>query len=210
MIDRLKLYLVADPDHCPSSLVEAVRAALAGGVTAVQLRAKSLTDREMTALAVRLREATTSHDALFLVNDRVDIALAAGADGVHLGVSDLHPANARRITPPEFLIGYSPDDATDIAGENAADYYGIGPVFGTRSKSDAGDAIGLDAFAARVAASPVPVIGIGGIGASNAGSVIERGAAGVAVISAILGAPDPAEAARDLRRAVDPGESTSP
>jgi thiamine-phosphate diphosphorylase len=203
MIDQLRLYLVADPDLCTGPLTETVAAALAGGVTAVQLRAKSLTDRQAVALGMWLRAATASHAALFLVNDRLDIALVTGADGVHLGVTDLHPADARRIAPPGFIIGYSPDDASDAAGATAASYYGIGPVFGTASKADAGHALGLEQFAGRVAASPVPVVGIGGIDASNAGHVIRRGATGVAVISAILGRRDPRAAAREIRRAVD-------
>jgi thiamine-phosphate pyrophosphorylase len=210
MSDRLRLYLVADPDLCSGSLVGAVDAALRGGVTAVQLRAKSLTDREIVELGRELREVTGQYGALFLVNDRVDIALATGADGVHLGVSDLHPADARRVVPPGFLIGYSPDDAGDTAGADTADYYGIGPVFGTRSKSDAGDALGLTGFAERVEASPVPVVGIGGIDAGNARDVIARGAVGVAVISAVLGATEPREAARVMRRAVDRVETADP
>jgi thiamine-phosphate diphosphorylase len=210
MIDRLRLYLVADPDLCDGAVVERVEAALAGGVTAVQLRAKSMTDRGTVALGRRLRDTTSRHAALLVVNDRVDIALAVGADGVHLGVTDLDPADARAIAPPGFLIGYSPNDAADTAGAGVADYYGIGPVFGTRSKADAGDALGLAVFADRVAGSPVPVVGIGGIEAGNAPDVIERGAAGVAVISAILSARDSREAAGRLWRAIERIETTDP
>lgn len=210
MIDRLRLYLVADPDLRHGPLVESVAAALAGGVTAVQLRAKSLTDRQAVTLGMQLREVTTSHGALFLVNDRLDIALSTGADGVHLGVTDLHPADARRIAPPGFIIGYSPDHASDAAGATAASYYGIGPVFGTASKADAGQALGLDRFAERVAASPVPVVGIGGIHADTAGGVIARGAIGVAVISAVLSSRDPRAAAQEIRRAIESAEIRNP
>ncbi len=198
----LQLYLVADPDQCPSDLVVAVDAALAGGVTAVQLRSKHLTDRDTVALGRQLRCLTTDHRAPLLVNDRVDIALAIGADGVHLGVTDLSPADARAISPSGFIIGYSPDDASDGAGA-VADYLGIGPVYGTSSKSDAGDALGLEAFGSRVFESPVPVVGIGGITAGNAAPVMGAGAVGVAVISAILREPDPENAARRLRAAID-------
>lgn len=207
---RLRLYLIADPDLCDDPIVERVEAALSGGVTAVQLRAKSMTDRGMVDLARQVRTATTRHGALFLVNDRIDIALASGADGVHLGVTDLQPADARALAPAAFLIGYSPNDAADTAGAGIADYYGIGPVFGTRSKADAGDALGLEEFASRVASSPVPAVGIGGIDAGNARGVIARGAVGVAVISAILGAADPREAAERIRRAIDRVETTDP
>lgn len=210
MIDRLRLYLVADPDLCQEPLVKSVAAALAGGVTAVQLRAKSLNDRQAVALGRQLREVTTSHGALFLVNDRLDIALATGADGVHLGVTDLHPADARRIAPPGFIIGYSPDDASDVAGATAASYYGIGPVFGTASKADAGQALGLDQLAERIAASPLPVVGIGGIDADTARGVIARGAIGVAVISAVLGSKDPRAAAREIRRAIESLDNPAP
>ncbi len=210
MMDRLRLYLVADPDHFAGSLVDCVASALAGGVSAVQLRAKSLTDREAVALGARLRTVTADRDALLIVNDRLDIALATGADGIHLGVTDLHPADARRIAPPGFIIGYSPDDAEDASGAESADYYGIGPIFGTRSKADAGDALGLDTFAARAAQSPVPVVGIGGIDAANAASVIQNGAIGVAVISGILGAADPRVAARNLRGAIDGAIDSNP
>ncbi len=206
---RLRLYLVADPEHSDTPLVDAVESALAGGVTAVQLRAKSLTDRGMIDLGRQMREITARHGALLIVNDRVDIALAIHADGVHLGVTDLPPASARAIAPAGYLIGYSPNDAADMAGTESADYYGIGPVFGTGSKADAGTALGLHAFADRVQGSPVPVVGIGGIDASNAGGVIERGATGVAVISAILRAPDPQDAAGRLRAAIDRVDATT-
>lgn len=205
MIDlaRLRLYLIADPELSDGPLADVVEAALVGGVTAVQLRAKAQTDRGAVELGRRLRDATARHGAALIVNDRLDIALAVGADGVHLGVTDLEPADARAIAPPGFLIGYSPNDAADAAGAGAADYYGIGPIFGTRSKADAGDALGLDTFAERVAASPVPVVGIGGIGPETAGAVMDRGAFGIAVISAILGAADPQAAAERLRSAID-------
>jgi thiamine-phosphate diphosphorylase len=204
-LTRLRLYLIADPDLCEGPLAETVEAALAGGVTAVQLRAKSMTDRGIVTLGRQLRAVTTRHGAALIVNDRLDIALAIGADGVHLGVTDLEPADARAIAPDGFAIGYSPNDAADAAGAGSADYCGVGPVFDTRSKADAGDALGIDEFTERVASSPVPIVGIGGIDAMNAFDVVERGAIGVAVISAILGDPDPREAAHRLRRAIDRG-----
>lgn len=198
----LRLYLVADPAVRPN-LVPGVAAAISGGVTAVQLRAKSGTDRERIALGRALRRLTADAGVPLLVNDRLDIALAIGADGVHLGVHDLPPADARRIGPAGYLIGYSPDDADDRSGSADADYYGIGPVFGTSSKADAGAALGLDSFADRVARAGKPVIGIGGVDAGNAASVVARGAVGVAVLSAVLAAPEPAAAARAIRDAVD-------
>lgn len=202
MIDRaaLSLYLVADPDHCPGDLPAAVARAIDGGVTCVQLRAKSLPDREQLALARRLRSICSAASVPFLVNDRLDIAILAEADGVHLGVDDVPPPDVRRIAPPGFLIGFSPETDEQIASVDpgVVDYLGVGPVFGTSTKGDAGPAIGVERFAARCAASPVPVVGIGGITAANASTVRGAGAAGVAVVSAILAANDPAAAAEAL------------
>jgi thiamine-phosphate diphosphorylase len=203
--DLLRLYLVADPEHAPGDLVPTVVAALAGGVTIVQLRAKRLADRELLALAIRLRELSAGHDVPLIVNDRIDIALAAGTAGVHLGVDDLPLAHARALAGHGFLIGYSPETDEQIARTAAAgaDYLGVGPVYGTRTKGDAGAALGIAEFSRRCDASALPVVGIGGITAANASAVVDAGAHGIAVVSAILGAPDPAAAARALRIAVD-------
>lgn len=205
MIDiasALRLYLVADPAQCEEPLLPAVEAALRGGVTCVQLRAKSLTDRERVELGRAVVELTAAHGVPLLVNDRVDVAVAIRAAGVHLGVHDLAPANARRIAPPGFIVGYSPDGPADSAGADA-DYLGIGPVHGTASKADAGEALGIEAFRRRVVSTPLPVVGIGGIDETSAAGVIAAGAAGVAVISAILRRPDPEAAARAIRQAIE-------
>lgn len=202
LADALRLYLVADPDQCAGDFVTSVRQALGNGVTAVQLRAKSLSDREFVSLATRIRELTASHDVPLLLNDRIDIALVVGADGVHLGVHDIHPKDVRRITPTEFIIGYSPDTFDDDAGRTA-DYLGVGPVYGTGSKHDAGAKLGLDEFGRRVSSASAPVVGIGGIDASNTQPVLRAGAVGVAVVSAILGHPDPGGATRAIRTSID-------
>ncbi len=205
---RLAVYLVADPEQARADLPLVVHRALEGGCTAVQLRAKHLSDRALFALAVRVREACAAHKALFVVNDRLDIALASNAGGVHLGVDDLPVADARRVAQQagrsDLIIGYSPetDEQAVTAAGAGADYLGVGPVFGTASKPDAGDAIGLSTLSRRAAATTVPVIGIGGIEPENAGAVIEAGAVGVAVVSAILRTNDPAAAAQALSYAV--------
>ena len=201
----LRVYLVAGSEDAPRGLLETVEAALLGGVTAVQLREKSGTDLEILLTAERLRELCRDHDAAFFMNDRVDLALAAGADGVHLGVDDLPIPAARRIAGPEFKIGFSPSSDTESrsARLEGADYLGVGPIFGTISKSDAGAAIGLGLLKRRASIASLPVIGIGGIDADNAARVIQSGAAGVAVMSAILRANDPTAAAAALRKAVD-------
>lgn len=203
--DHLKVYLVAGSQDAPGGLLETVEAALLGGVTAVQLREKNGTDREILQTADRVRELCTDHGAAFFMNDRVDLALAAGADGVHLGIDDLSIPAVRRIAGPNLWIGFSPD--TDTGARSAklegASYLGVGPVFGTRSKPDAGPAIGVSMLRRRIAIADLPVIGIGGIDASNVASVIRAGATGVAVMSAVLRADDPRVAAETIRGAID-------
>lgn len=201
---RLGIYLVADPDQAVSDLIAMVESALAHGVTAVQLRAKRLTDREHVLLATAIAARCRHHGALFLMNDRIDIALASGADGVHLGVDDVPLSVARRLLGPAAVIGYSPE--TDLeaakAAANGANYLGVGPVFGTSSKSDAGVPIGLDGLRRRVELAGVPVIGIGGISAGTASSVISTGAIGIAVVGAILRSANPGDATRELVQSV--------
>jgi thiamine-phosphate pyrophosphorylase len=203
--EQLRLYLVAGTQDAPHGLLETVEAALIGGVTAVQLREKGATDREILATAERVRELCLEHGAAFFLNDRLDLALAAQAEGIHLGVDDLPIPAARRIAGPELTIGFSPE--SDLGARSAriegGSYLGVGPIYGTKSKSDAGPAIGLNVLKRRIEVSGLPVIGIGGISAENASSVIGAGAAGVAVMSAILMASDPQAAARALREAVD-------
>ena len=145
------------------------------------------------------------HGALFLVNDRLDLALASDADGVHLGVDDLPIDVARRIGGRNLVIGFSPetDEQAGDAGKRGADYLGVGPVFGTATKSDAGTAIGLETVARRAELAGIPVIGIGGITAQNARSVMDAGAVGVAVVSAISKQDGSETAAVALRRALD-------
>ncbi len=201
---RLAVYLVADPEQTTRNLLGDVEAALAGGVTAVQLRAKHLTDRESLQLATALKERCDRAGAHFLVNDRLDLALASGAGGVHLGVDDLPLRDARMLAGAGFVIGYSPetDEQAAQARREGADYLGVGPVFGTASKGDAGEAIGLETIRRRAMLAGIPVIGIGGITAATAGDVVRAGAVGVAVVGAILRARDPKCAARDLSAAV--------
>lgn len=202
----LSLLVVTDPEVAPGrTLVEVVRAALRGGASAVQLRDKSATARDAAALARLLREETARAGALFFVNDRVDVALAAGADGAHLGDDDLPIAAARRIVPEGFILGASADTAEAAlqAARDGADYVGVGPVYATASKPDAGEAVGVERIGEVARRSPVPVVGIGGITAGNGAAVIGAGAVGVAVIAAVMRAADPEAAARELRHAID-------
>jgi thiamine-phosphate diphosphorylase len=181
-------------------LADVVAACLAAGVRAIQLRDKAAPARDLVGAARGLLSLTTAAGALLLVNDRLDVALAAGADGVHLGPDDLPVAAARALAPPGFLIGHSTDDPERAASPAlaGADYFGVGAVFGTRSKPGLADeAIGPERVAAVLRAAGRPCVGIGGIGVDNAPAVLATGA-GVAVLSAVIHAPEPAVSARRL------------
>jgi thiamine-phosphate pyrophosphorylase len=208
LADRLRLIVVTDPECGGGRTVpEVVRAALRGGAPAIQLRGKEMAAREMAELARALLAETRAAGALLFVNDRVDVALAVGADGAHVGQDDLPAAAARRIAPPGFLLGVSAETA-ELAREaerDGADYVGTGPVYPTGSKADAGEAVGVGRVAEVAAAVGIPVVGIGGIDAANAAAVVGAGAAGVAVISAVMRAPDPEAAVRALLRAAGRG-----
>jgi thiamine-phosphate pyrophosphorylase len=199
----LTLYLCTDRALALGRpLLQAVDAAVRGGVTMVQLREKEAPAREFLALAKELLSLLRPLHIPLIINDRLDIALASGADGLHLGRSDLPPAEARRIGGKRLIIGVSaaaPEEARE-AERAGADYIGAGAVFPTGSKADAGAAIGLEGLKEICAAVKIPVAGIGGIGPGNARAVREAGAAGVAVISSILSRPDIREAAAALRR----------
>lgn len=201
LAERLRLIVVTDPDcGAGRTVVDVVRAALRGGAPAIQLRMKDAPAREMAELARALRAETRAAGALLFVNDRVDVALAAGADGAHVGQDDLPVAAARALAPPGFLLGVSAETAVLACAAEAdgADYVGVGPVYATGSKAGAGDAVGTERIAQVVAAVRIPVVGIGGITIANAPPVVRAGAAGVAVISAVMRAPDPHAAVRAL------------
>ena len=172
----------------------------------IQLRAKDADARALVEVARALVAALPAHVPL-IVNDRADVALAAGAAGVHVGADDLPVAAVRRIAPPDFVIGASVGCDAEVAGSRGADYVGIGPVYGTASKDDAGTAIGIDEFARLARACALPAVGIGGIDAANAAAVIAAGASGVAVIRAVFAARDPERAAAALRSALGTGRA---
>lgn len=202
----LSLYLIADCSVAETRLlVEAVAEALAGGVTAVQLRAKNLPDREVFQLGLALNEHTDRWGVPFLVNDRADLALALDASGVHLGQGDLPPEIARKIIGPLRYIGVSveTEEEARLAIARGADYLGTGPVFATKTKIDAGEPYGPELVSRIKGAVTVPVVAIGGITMTNASGVLEAGADGLAVCSAILRSPCPREAAARLRWLTD-------
>lgn len=198
---RLRLIVITDRGlAAPREVTDVLRAALQAGAPAVQLRDKGLPPRDLLPLGQRLRAETRDAGALFFVNDRLDLALALDADGVHLGADDLPVAAARRIAPPGFLIGFSADEpgAAREAIAAGADYIGCGTVFPTGTKADAGEVIGVWRLAEVVRCVAAPVVAIGGITGQRASRVFAAGAAGCAVVSAVMAADDPGRAVREL------------
>jgi thiamine-phosphate pyrophosphorylase len=199
------LHLVTDRKLAgPRSVEDLVRAAVRGGVTVVQLREKDMCAREFIDLARRLKIFLADTGVPLIVNDRVDVALAARADGVHLGQSDMDPRDARRLLGPDAIIGLSVE-TTEQAERAAAfdvDYLGAGPIFWTPTKPELTGAWGTEGLAGLRALSRHKLVAIGGISAANAAEVMRAGADGVAVVSAICAAPDPEGAARELLRIV--------
>lgn len=207
----LSLYLIAGPQVVGGrDLTAVVAAAVRGGVSLVQLRDKTAPDSALIEQARALKALLTPLGVPLIVNDRLDVALAAEADGLHLGQEDLAPARARAALGPGRILGVSAGDAEEarIADPALVDYVGVGPVYPTGSKADAGDAIGLDGLSALRALLALPVVAIGGIDEANAAEVMARGVQGVAVVSAICGAADPQAAARALRRRIDAARET--
>jgi thiamine-phosphate pyrophosphorylase len=190
--------------------VEIARAACAGGAAVVQLRVKRAGDRDTLAWARAIRELTLESGALFIVNDRFDLALAAEADGVHLGQDDLPPDRIPDADRARLLVGLSTHDADQAraAAEEPVDYVAFGPIFGTASKHSDHDPRGLALLGEVVAlTAPLPLVAIGGIVTGNAASVIQTGATGCAVIGAVAGAEDPAGATAALVRALASGRA---
>lgn len=200
------LYCLADDDpRWPSDPVEQARAALAGGARIVQLRAKHATDRTVLGWGEAIASLAHAHGALFFVNDRFDLALACGADGVHLGQGDLPPARVPAEVRSRLLVGRSThtSEQARIARGEPVDYVAFGPVFVTTSKQSEYTPRGLDALSSIAAlCAPLPVVAIGGIDAARAADVVRAGAAALCVISALASAADPAAAARALVQAI--------
>lgn len=198
---RLRLMVVTDRRLAGTrSVREVVEAALAAGARVIQLRDKNATARELYQQASELLPLVHGHLGFLVVNDRIDVALAAGADGVHLGPDDIPVATARRIAPPDFLIGASTDDpqrARELE-QHGASYIGCGAVFGTSTKDVGKERIGPERVREVAAAVRIPVVAIGGITPDNVAQLGGTGAAGVAVVGAVMSAPDPADAVRRL------------
>ena len=199
-----RLHLVTDRLACGVRGVEAVvQAAVQGGVSCVQLREKTLDTRAFVALARALRAHLAPLRIPLLINDRVDVALASGADGVHVGQSDMRPDDVRRLMP-QALLGLSIENEEQLrdAEQWPVDYYGLSPVFATPTKADTAPALGLHGVRRLRALTLRPLVAIGGIDEQNAAAVMAAGADGLAVVRTLCGAPDPARAARSLLRAM--------
>jgi thiamine-phosphate pyrophosphorylase len=202
---KLGLYLVTDERLSRGrATAEIVRAAIRGGIDAVQLRGKDLPAREQLAIGRELQAITREAGVLFIVNDRVDLALALAADGVHVGQDDLPAEIVRRLVGPEMIIGVSAATIPEALAARAAraDYLGVGAIYGTATKLDAGAATGPQLLSTIAGAVDLPLVAIGGINATNVAAVIAAGAAGAAVVSAIIAADDPEAAARELQRRI--------
>lgn len=196
------LYVVTDEGLSNGlSHTQIAARAVAGGADVVQLRDKRMDGRRLMEHARAIRKITLRAGRLFIVNDRLDVALASGADGVHLGQEDLPLPDARRLSPRGFQIGVTVHDVEEASGaeKGGADYIGLSPIFATGTKTDAGRALGLGMLRAVKRAVSVPVVAIGGIGPHNARKVLAAGADGLAVVSAVVGRPDVSSAARDLK-----------
>ena len=201
-----RVYVITDARHARGrSHREIAEAAIRGGATAVQLRMKEEPARVILDVARALGPLCRAAGVAFIVDDRLDVAMLARADGVHVGQDDLPPTDARALMGPRALIGASAATVEEaLAAERAgADYLGVGAVYGTATKSDAGAPVGLARVTEIRRAVRVPLVGIGGITVENAAAVMQAGANGVAVITAVTLAADMADAVRRLREAVD-------
>lgn len=204
--DTLRLILVTDRAlTCGRDLQDVVTAAVQGGVTCVQLREKQLGSADFLAQALALKALLAPRNIALVINDRVDVALACGAQGVHLGQSDMPVEDARRLLPPNVFIGWSVETMIDVVRSAAlpVDYLGVSPIFATLTKTDTKAPWGLQGLQQVRAASVLPLVAIGGLHAGNALDVLRAGADGLALVSALCSAQDPQAAAATLRALCD-------
>ncbi len=203
-IDRLKITAITNRLLCGVPLEETVARIVEGGATAVMLREKDLSPRELYLAARRLVPVCESRGALLIVNHSLEVAIAAGAHGAHLGVASIPPAAARTIARKPFLLGFSAHDVDEMRAAEAAsfDYCTMSPVFYPTSKEFTSPPIGIEGLTRMAKAAALPLVALGGITAENAKSCIAAGACGVAAIGPFFGAGDPYDAARRMAEAV--------
>jgi thiamine-phosphate pyrophosphorylase len=201
----LSVYLVTDPRLCAGrGLIETVLAAVRGGATVVQLRDKEAPEAVLIEQGRALKAALRGSGVPLIVNDRLEVALAVGADGVHVGQSDTAAAAARAVLGPAAIVGLSIQTRAHAAAVDplVVDYVGVGPVFATDTKPDHASPLGFDGLAEVCAATRLPAVAIGGLTAEHAAAVLAAGARGLAVVSAICGASDAEASAREIAVAV--------
>jgi len=205
MTRPFKLYLITDRHATKMPLPQAIRFALQGGVRAVQLREKDLPVRELIALAQELRALTREFGARLFINDRVDVAVAVEADGVHLGHQSMPVEAVRKIVSNRMLVGVSTHNKEEsiVAEKGGADFITFGPVFETPSKVKLGEPVGCDAINIVKNCISIPIYGLGGINSGNLNSVLSAGAYGIGLISAILRSENIQKASENITRLLD-------
>lgn len=205
-VEALRLYVVTDEGVMAGrDFLDAVAEAVAGGATCVQLREKILSTRDFVERARALKTLLAPLRVPLVINDRLDVALASEADGLHIGQSDMPFDLARKLLPEACFIGLSVETMADVeavAGLDV-DYLGVSPLFATPTKTDTGTPWGLEGLRKLRGRTDLPLVAIGGISRANAAEVIAAGADGLAVVSAVFGAPSPRAAARELKQAID-------
>jgi thiamine-phosphate pyrophosphorylase len=200
------LYLVTDRGLARGrSTLDIVNAAVSGGVTCVQLREKDCPTLEFIEQALAIKNFLAAREVPLIINDRIDVALAVAAAGVHLGQSDMPLEMARKITGRSMLIGISAESVQDAveAEKGGADYLGVSPIYATPTKSDTAPPLGLEGLREIRNRVKIPLVAIGGLNKSTAAEVIRHGADGVAVVSAIVAADDPGKSALNLKQIID-------
>ena len=205
-MNALRLYLVTDQASAGTrTLSDVVAAAVQGGVTCVQLREKQLNTRDFVAQAMAMKVLLAPFNIPLVINDRIDVALACGAQGVHLGQSDMPVVQARKLLPPDMFIGWSVESMADVVRSALlpVDYLGVSPIYATPTKTGTQTPWGLAGLRTIRCATTLPLVAIGGMNAGNARDVLSAGADALAVVSAICAAPDPCAAAAALRKLID-------
>lgn len=200
-LENFRLYAVTDLKEPDSAILQKIDDALLGGVDMIQLRSKLLSDKELYDLSIQIQKMTSKRKKLFIINDRIDLAIAADADGIHLGQDDLPIQAARKIAGKEKIIGISTHSVEQAveAEKNGADYIGFGPIFGTPTKPDY-KPIGLEQIREVNQKLKIPFVCIGGIDLSNVNQVVSAGAKRIAVVRAIFNESDPKTAAQKLKQ----------
>ena len=200
MVDY-SVYLVTDRELARGrTTLEIAGAAIRGGVSCIQLREKMCSTREFIDESLAIRSLLARHGIPLIINDRVDVALAVKADGIHLGQKDMSCSMARQLIPESMIVGISVESLDDAiaAQKDGADYLGVSPIYLTPTKTDTAKPLGLEGLRSIRSEVDLPLVGIGGLNADNVAAVIHNGADGVAVVSAIVAADDPEAATRDL------------